>query len=417
MPRRRVAVATTVLAVAVTGVALATPATAAPARPPLFQASAVGTTADLVGGVLTSSPTATTSLRTRATTQRTEGGVASVSIPGLLDAGGVSTSSSTARNASDTATIVTGHARTAGITLLNGVLAVDAVDTTSSLTVKPDKVTPRATTDFVNLRILGNATINGQVDPNTTIEVPGVARIVLNASGTVPGSTDGMAVATGITVELLSGTFVGSTIAINPTSAQTARVGLGYAPLGGFALGAQVTAGGDATASVGPFGAIGMPDVGTKNQTLKNSLAGVDLGLLGTIGTLTSTANGIATDAQSRSTMTAKAANVSLLGGLITATSMTSTAQVVVKADQAPVPTASVSFTGLAVAGVPVPLDAPAGLVLPLPGLGGVAVDATATTDTAAAAAALTITLSIDAFGLSAGATVQVGLAYANLLS
>lgn len=417
MPRRTLVAATTLL-VAATGIALASPVTAAPAKQPLYQATAAGTAVSVAGGTITSGPTASTAIRTRSSSQRSATTAAAVNVSGLLTLGTASTDSSTTRNAADTATTVLGHARTTGITVLGGVVSVDAVNTYSTLVARGNSVTSSVITRFVNLHVGDTATVNGEVDPNTTIEVPGVARVVLNASGTIDGTTDGMAVDTAIVVTVLGGTFAGSSVVINPTTAQVARVGLGYAPLSGLAIGAQVTAaGGDSSLSAGPFGAIGMPDVGTGNTTLTTTVASADLGALGTLGTLTSTANGVATDAQSRSTMRARVVNVDLLGGLVTADSLTAQADIRVRAGADPVPTTSVTFTGLKVLGVPVPADATPGLIIGLPGVGSVAIRATATTPTVAAAAALTITLDVDAFGLPAGSTVQVGFAYASLLT
>lgn len=282
MPRPRAILAATTFVVAATGLALAVPAQAAPSGyAPLFQATGAGTAVSLVGGAVSSSPTAPSAVRTRSTTQRVALSAATVDIPGVLHVGAASTDASTLRKQTEAATVVTGHAQTSGINLLNGILSVDTVNTTSAVTVRTKSVTARATTTFANLKIAGHATINGTVAANTTIELPGVARIVLNQLGTVSGTTSGMAVATGIAVTLLGDTLAGSTVIVNPTSAQTALVGPGYAPLTGYALGAQVTVTGDASLSVGPLGAIGMPDVGTDKQTLTNSVAAANLGAIG----------------------------------------------------------------------------------------------------------------------------------------
>ncbi len=415
MPRPR-AIAVTTFAVAATGIALASPAHAAAAYTPLFQASGAGTAISLVGGVVSSAPTAPSAIRTRSTTQRSALTAATVDVPGVLHVDGASTVASTTRKVTENATVLTGHALTSGIKI-NGLLTLKAVSTTSTLVVRPKAVTATATTSFADLKIVGQPTINGVVGPNTTIEVPGIAKIVLNQVGAVSGTTSGMAAATAISITLLGDTVAGSTIVVNPTAAQVSLVGPGYAPLSGLAIGAQVAvSGGDSTGSVGPLGAIGMPDVGTNKQTLTNDVAGVNLGALGTVGALTTTANGAVTNQGSRSTMHAHVAGLSLLGGLITANALDSDAQVLFHGTSAPVTTASVTFTGLAVAGVQIPLDAAPGLILPLPGVGSVALRATATTDTAAAAVGLSITLSTAAFGLPAGATIQIGFAYAGLL-
>ena len=300
--------------------------------------------------------------------------------------------------------------------MLGGALTATAIDTTATVSVAPTKVTASATTVFTNLKISGQPVINGTVAPNTTIEVPGVLRVVLNAAGSVSTATSGTAVATGIIVTVLGGSAINSIVAVNSANAQTKRVGLGYAPLGGYAMGAQVAVTGNSTAGVGPLGAIGMTDSGTDGKDQTNTVASSNLPGVGTTGTLTATANGVAADAASRTTMTASVANVNLLGGLITAKTLQATAQVTVSAGRAPVPTTSVTFTGLTVAGVAVPLDAAPGLVIPLPNIGAVAIRATATTGTEAAAAGLVISLSTAAFGLPAGATIFVGFAYASLL-
>lgn len=411
---RAIITAATALAVAAGGaVAVAPSASAAPVLTPLFQATASGTAVSAVGGAVTSGPTSPVAIRTRSTTQKATNQTASVGVPGVLTSGEIATDTSTRRNTADTATIVRGHARTAGVNLLGGTLTLGAVDTSAQLTVSAKKVTATTRTSFANLRITGQKVINGTVPANTTIEVPGVAKIILNASGSVNGTTSGMAVSTGIIVTVLGGTAAGTTIAINPTTAQTQRVSPYYAPLSGLAVGAAVTVDGDASLNAGPLGAIGMPDTGTQGQTISANLADATLPGAITAAGLTATANGVASNAGSRSTMTSTVTGLNVFNGLITASALTARAEVRLRSDGTFARSSSVTFTGLTIAGVPVPLDAAPGLALPLPGVGGVLIRGTANADNAAGAVGLTINLTTAAFGLPAGATVQIGFAYA----
>ncbi|MHA3703528.1 choice-of-anchor P family protein [Jatrophihabitans sp. YIM 134969] len=418
MPHTRAAAAvTTLLTAAAVTVATAAPATAAPTtKSPLFGATAAGIAATLLGGLANSGPTAPVAITTRSTSKSGSTTAASATIPGLLNAGEVRTDVSTARNAKNTATIVTGHARTAGVNILGGTLTLSAIDTRSSLTVKPDKVAGTAQSTFTNLKITGQAVINGTVAPNTTIEVPGVARIVLNASGVAGGIHEGMAVSTGILVTVLSGSAVGSTIAINPTTAQTQYVSPLYAPLNGLAFSAAVTAESDASASIGPLGAIGMPTTGTKGTDISANVASSNLAGLGTLGTATSTANGTATNKGSRSTMVNTIAGLNLLGGLITADNVTTRAEVTLSGAGVYTPTSTVDFVNLRIANTPIALNVAPNTTVALPGVGGVVIRGTATTANAAAGAALTIALTTAAFGLPAGATITIGFAYASVM-
>lgn len=102
------------------------------------------------------------------------------SVPGAAEIS-VGRTTSTAEESSDTATSASATARVTDISLLNGLVTATAIEAVANADF--DRVTDEASVSsegskLAGLVIDGNA-IDGPVDPNTTITIPGVATIVL----------------------------------------------------------------------------------------------------------------------------------------------------------------------------------------------------------------------------------------------
>lgn len=213
--------------------------------------------------------------------------------------------------------------------------------------------------------------ITGTVQPNFGINVPGIARVVLHGEQVV-GTTNSSAMgslATGVQVDLLGGT---ASTRIGETSAslygltdQTFMYGQGE--------GARVTTS-DSALSAGPLVTAQLPCLG--NGGITSTVAGTN-GLpaaLGNLGAITSSSTGSRSGLQADARTSSEVAGVNLLGGLVTADTIGSTARVTTTdgAQTVDRSASSSTLTNLRVAGVPVSANAAPGTTIPLAGIGSV---------------------------------------------
>lgn len=130
---------------------------------------------------------------------------------------GLLTTSASGTIAADGTRTANATARTAGLSLLGGLITADAVNTTAqarqALTPSgPGTVTTSGGTVFTNLRVAG-VLIAVNVAPNTTIALPLVGSVVLNEQKTIAGGS-------GITVNALDVTLlVGTKLTISTSTA------------------------------------------------------------------------------------------------------------------------------------------------------------------------------------------------------
>ncbi len=352
--------------------------------------------------------------------------VANVRVGGLVQVGAVNTDASAVRSGDGFTTIA--HADTANISLLNGAIKVSAVDTISTATSNgTDAPTASSTTELIGLTIAGKKyPIN--VTPNTGINIPGVARVVINASQTGVSGETVITQGAALYVTLLkasNGVAAGATIILNPTYTlivPATDVAGGY-QLGGGGLGAYAFAhvGDEIEAETGQLGGKMLPPLGTNGQTLSNTTARINLpGLLNVEG-IESTVTGTSIPALSEATVTSKLAGLRLFptlgGALISATAIGSTSHVRLDGGT-PVTEGNLQFINLKIAGQAIPINVAPNTTLNIAGLGKVVINEQKQLRVPGFAhayqvIALHITLDTAKAGLPVGAEIQIGASQA----
>jgi len=376
--------------------------------------TAVGTTitSDLTAesGVLGTQPAADTNK------------VASLRVGGLVQTGAVTTDASAVKSVIGFKTIA--HARTANVSLLNGAIKVSAVDTTSTTESNgTDTPTASSSTELVGLTIAGKKyPIN--VARNTGVNIPGVARVVINASNTGVSGKSAVAQGAALYVTLLkasNGVAAGAEIILNPTytlvTPASATEG-GY-QLGGGGLGAYAFAhvGDEIEAETGKLGGKLLPPMGTDGQTQSNTTGKVNVPGVLTADAIESTVTGTSIPALSEATVTSKLANLrlfpSLSGGLVSATAIGSTSHVRLDGGT-PVTEGTLQFINLKIAGKVIPVDVAKNTTINVAGLGKVVINEHKELRVpgfshAYQVTALHITLDTARAGLPIGAEIEIG--------
>jgi len=148
-----------------------------------------------------------------------------------------------------------------------------------------------------------------------------------------------------------------------------------------------------------------------------NSIASVDLGTAGSIGAATTKATSATTSTRKTSTAKTTIANLNLLNGLITATSLTSTASAW-RLPHAYRSKATNTFVGLSIAGNAIPVNVAPNTVIQIPGIAKVTVNGQATSHTGIRSGATSTALRVqllpgNPLGLDLGSDVIVGRAAA----
>lgn len=352
--------------------------------------------------------------------------IASVRANGLVQTGVVTTDASAVRSGNGFTT--TAHARTANVNLLNGLIRISAVDTTSTAESNgTDAPTASSSTEFVGLTIAGKKyPIN--VRENTGVTIPGVATVVINASQTATSGESVVTQGAGLYVTLLkarNGVAAGAEIMLNPTYTMItpAKDTDGGHPLGGGGFGAYayVNVGDEVEAETGKLGGKMMPPLGTGGLPVSNTTAKVNVPQLIRADGVATTVTGTSIPALSESTVSSKLANLnlfpSLFGGLITATAIGSTSHVRLDGGT-PVTEGSLQFINLKIAGKPIAVDVPKNTTINVAGLGKVVINEhkelrVPGVGHAYQVIALHITLDTARAGLPVGAEIQIGASQA----
>jgi len=281
----------------------------------LYTAEAFGTTAS-VGGTVTIGQTAPVIVPVCQTANvpfTKTGHVASLSALPLVSTGVVNTS------AADTAGMATGSADVAGISLLSGLISAQAVKSVSTTTADSNGVlqTSDAGSTFVNLHVAGQ-TINGLPAPNTTIDLLGLGKVVLNEQIKKGNNTK---VHFSVNMIHIYVTVANLLFPVG-TEVTIAHAGSGItvtsAPgaLDGAAYGTVVT--GSLLAST-PTAPVCVPGPGTDGVVKTKTLVGVNLPLILTSGTVVNSAVGNITSNLSDSHTSSTIQGLNLLAGLVTA--------------------------------------------------------------------------------------------------
>ena len=378
-----------------------------------YSASAGGTFVRAVGGAVRSDLTAASTVAGTTYPNTQANAVADLDVlNGLANVGAVETSMS-ATNPGGVGTI-TGSATTTGVSLLGGAITADAVET--EITAHHDGADDydgEVRTTFVGLEIAGEE-IPITVPRNFGITVPGVASVVLNRSRTTTESGELTVSGAALTVTLLGAygeTPVGTTIQVNPVNAGfRPDVPSDATPVSGHAFGTFVYAGAPplVRAISGRTAAVTMPGRGTGGYPVTNSTAALDLPGLAGVGAVESSCRSTSVPVTLDATCSNKATRVKLLNGAVLADVVTAEAHLTKDAGGVVTKEASSTIANLRVLGLPIRVQPGATTQLTIPGVLTITLNAQEETANGITVTALRVRLGLPAFGLPAGAIIEV---------
>ncbi len=419
--------AVSVLVASITAVPL--PASAVTPNYSYFGATG-GSQIQAVGTTISSSMTAMSQVSGLLKPATTSNRLLTVSAKPLARLGTIETSESA--SAVNDGWKLTGHARTANINLLDGLIVVNAVTTTT--TAQFDTAgggVGSSDTEFLGLTIAGK-TYPASVAKNTRIEVPGIVSITLNYQN-VNSDENGIASqGAGAVITLLKafkGAALDSTIVLNPSFGYVAKShNPGGLQLGGAAYGSYVFAHvGDVdnpnsiTVESTRTAFEVMPPTGTNGAVLENHTARVFLKQVLNATAIASTAEGASSPALNYSKLGTRTANVnvfpSLLGALIHADAIGSSSEVRQTAAGTTMH-AGAQFVNLSIGGNDIPIDVGPNTSIHIANLGYVTLNEQKSISVPGfvhgiQVIALHIVLDTAKAGLPIGAEIQVGVSQA----
>jgi hypothetical protein len=381
-----------------------------------FSGQAYGTRVSVSPGSsdVGSGPTAVSVLCTEKTGISDTNSVSNVSLPPIAITGVVDTSVASAVVSGGTAATAT--ANVAGLSLLGGLITADAVKSvSSSISGSTGFSTSAAGTTFTNASVLGIPVLI-HVAPNTRIALPGIGFVILNEQQPQVTLTGASLTVNSIHVHVtqtnILGLQVGTQLIVAHAQSNTlVNVGL----LQGFGYGSSVTAAG--VLNAGRSAAVTLPCVAQGEVT--NSVVSVILpGVLST-GTVHSTAQGSVTPTGTSGQVTASVEGLSLLSGLVGATTITADASVSTNGSAVTLSDSGSLFVGLAVTGHPEIGGNPApNTRVSLTGLGTLWLHRVIQTSTAIEVRM--VELVVDApntLGLPVGADIRVAVAHVGVVN
>jgi hypothetical protein len=382
-----------------------------------FAGYAGGSMVQALNSTVTSALTASSTIGGTNPNNLSTNKAAGIAVSGLLTAGAVSTSSLSKPISGGYE--VQSKVEIADASVLGGLITAKAITTTTTSTLLGTKGASNTSTTFVGLKIVG-VTLPVTIPKNFSVSLPGVATVSLNVS--LAGAQDSVAVGIGAAfgVTLLqprAGNGVGASVILSPTYAAIATADVpdtGHSA-SGLAYGTQVTASAGKLVSVqsDPTAPSTVPFSGTGGKVVTASIAAINIAAALRIGAVTTTATGTNDTSAGDAATSAKVGSVNLFNGLIKAGAIQSTAHVRTPTNAASVITGSSTLASLVIAGKAVPLNAKPNTTINVLNLGTVTINQQVKTSTSITVRALDIKLSTAAYGLPAGAEVQVAVASA----
>jgi hypothetical protein len=305
------------------------------------------------------------------TKPQTERGTAvSVNIPGAhTTAGAVATTVASTRNSaagtwSDSATAGVAH-----LSALNRLVRASAITSYASASEGPGGGTVSGSARLIDLRVDGHA-LAADPAPNTTVNLPGVGSVTLNAQHSVATASRTSMNVNAIVIVLgpgnVFGIQAGARIVIGHATA--AVVGPVSGLLSGRSFGTSLT--GNPVVNSAPSFAAYVHCTGTGGNTVTNQGAGGTAGPL-TVGAITDTAMGTDTASQLSATTTSTVASASVNNGTplvsVTAVHVQASASVISGSVQT---SGSMTLGSITVNGTTItePADVPPNTTVNLPG-------------------------------------------------
>lgn len=403
------------------GVLVGGTATFAAEGPPpglAYMATMSGSQATVLGQTITSDVTATSRISGASYPASQENTVASARVNNVLQLGAVSTA--VAAKKVTGGAVVTAVGETGGVNLLNGLVKVDAVQSSVTTTFVDGVAKGVAHTTFVGLHVLG-ANIPIDVPENYTINIGNIAVLRLN-NVNVQNVPSGVAVfASALDLTLLTprgGGGAGTEIILNPSQVDNVlMVPVGPQVLNGvaYATHVSVVVPHVAAAESGMTAELVMPRAGTAGQTIYNRTARIYIPKVLEVGAIGTSEVGTASASLGNLTMGYEIGKINVLNGLITADAIEGQASERRNADGSYTPGLESKFINLTIAGSKIPIDVSPNTVINVLGLATITVNKQVTTAKAAAVYGLNITLTVAKYGLPVGAVIEVGVAVAGI--
>ncbi len=405
---------------AITATALAAQPVAADEDELLFAGSAGSLYVNLLDGTVNSGPLTVVGLQTSQVGKESANDQVDAQVGGLIAAKTLSTKVATA--AVDGGKQIQSTSKAGGVSLLGGAIKVDAVTTTSTVTLKDGIASYDGSSELLGL-IVGHKKIALNVPKNFSIKLPGLAEVTLNQTSGANTSDSGAKVtSSSIKITLLrekAGYERGTTILLTPTQA-----GLGpnipkEGPVVGgtaYALKASVKVGSDIHVLAGPFAAQYVNGGGTAGKDVDQGLVKAKLDRLLRATVIGTTVNGSRKPNHSEVTVSARATKINLLGGAITADAVSSTSFAARDAG-APQPTTSgkTEILNLKIGGKPITIEPTPNTTIDVLGLGQIILNQQFRTANGLVTRGLVVVLSTKKVGLPVGAQVELATTLASV--
>lgn len=380
-----------------------------------YAGAAGATQINALGTTITSGLTAASNLAGSDFPNSNATSVAAVAVPNLVNV--AAASSGEAAQEIPGGVQMTSRAQIAGLNLLNGAITADALDTSAVSRVVDGVPFGFAATKLVHLTI-GGTLIPVDVKPNTTINIPGIAKVVINESIPQYFQNDAYVRVRGsaLHVTLLKaqgGAPAGAEIWVDPVmSLLVPSVETNARAVSGYAFGVKATAqvGTAVKVLVQPAGEIDVPPYGTGGATISNNVAGVKVQNIATIGAVTTTMNALTIPNFAEVTTTSEIAKVNLLNGLITADAIQVRSHQL-RAGEIYDNEARLNFVHLTIAGKPIAINVAKNSTINVLGIAKIVINAQDFAVSGNVIDALRITLSTAKYGLPIGAVIRVSAA------
>lgn len=339
---------------------------------------------------------------------------AAVDVDRLVDLGVIHTRTRAEREGTRGIRIVS-KARTANVSLLNGLIRADAVITKNITKGTPRGLKAESHTRFVGLHIAG---VNLPVDipKNFRVQIPGVAAVVLNSSAT--GQKDGVVSSQGyaIGVWLLQGrggARVGSSILLNPTNtALSVPVPKDAPAVGGGAYGtnALIKVTSKVRGEVGRTGEVSTPPIGTGGRINRNRTADVSIPGVLHVGAISSTTQATSSAHRGEVTNINRIAGLNVLNGLIRADAIVVKAHSKLRGKRFR-QNEKMTFVNLVIAGQRIPIDIGKNTTIRVGNVAKVVLNQRARTRNGNKIRGIFVTLLQPRAGLETGARIEVAVA------
>lgn len=383
-----------------------------------YAGSAAGHYVNVLGGTVEDGPSASSQLRTTTVPASTSNTLAGADIAKLLHVEAISTDVST--SAVEGGSQVTSTAKAADVRLFDGRIRLNAVTTTSTAKVVNGIASFSSQSELLGLVVNGKR-IPVSVSPNTTIEIPGLAKVVINQTKGENLSDAGAKVAAaGLEVTLLKdvGSYQKNTVVVvTPTEASVNpdRPDDG-SPLTGiaYALQATVTVGDAVKVYAGPFARLQLAAGGTAGKPIEKSTVRVNVPSVAKADVLGTTVVGSRDPSKSSGETSARATSINLFNGAITADVVKSTAKASRTAGASQSTTeGTTTLVGLKIGGKPINIDPQPNTSIDILGLGTLTLNQQIKSPTGIIVRALDLEITAEGKKLPVGAHLQVATAYA----